>query len=120
MTEIKSQVKLEFTKQSEQARFEFECKGHCEHDVCVSVSALVSTLVQLIIETEAKVKKPEIVYKSGNVSIVCICDRVAFECRLRQKIEAIMTGFELFESNYPDEIKLTNGGVVFENSENYN
>ena len=117
MTEIKSQTNFDITNQTGAVRFEFECKGHCEHDVCVSVSALVSTLVQLIVETEAKLEKPEIKYESGNVSIVCVCDRVAFECKLRQKIEAIMTGLELFESNFPDEIKTINGGVVFKNSE---
>lgn len=115
MTEIKSAVKLDAANSIGRVKFEFECRGHCKHDVCVSVSALVSTLVQLIIETEAKLEKPEIKYESGNVRIVCVCDRVAFECKLRQKIEAIMTGLELFGSNFPNEIRIANGGVVFEN-----
>lgn len=42
---------------------------------------------------------------------------MVFELKLRQKIEAIMTGLEMFEENYRDEIEIKNGGVVFKNSE---
>ena len=107
MTEIKTQIEFDF-EQPSTAIFEFECKGHCTHDVCVSVSALVSTLVQIVKDTEARLEDPEIVYEYGDVKI---------KLKLRQKIEAIMTGLEMFKENYPDEIEIKNGGVVFKNSE---
>ena len=55
MTEIKTQIEFDF-KQPSTAVFEFECKGHCTHDVCVSVSELVSRLVQIVIDTEARLE----------------------------------------------------------------
>lgn len=116
MTEIKTQIEFDF-EQPSTAVFEFECKGHCTHDVCVSVSALVSTLVQIVKDTEARLEELEIVYEYGDVKIKCVCERMVFELKLRQKIEAIMTGLEMFKENYRDEIEIKNGGVVFKNSE---
>lgn len=112
MTEICLEIKIDVKKSS--VKLCFECKGHCEHDVCVSVSALVSTLVEIISSSPANSKEPEITYEFGNVEIKAEFNRLYYECLIRQKIEAVMLGLRMFESNYPDEIKIECGGVVFE------
>lgn len=111
MTKICLEIKIDVKKSS--VKLCFECKGHCEHDVCVSISALVSTLVQIVEDSDLK-KEPEIIYEHGNVEIKAEFNRLYYECLIRQKIEAVMLGLRMFESNYPDEIKIECGGVVFE------
>lgn len=107
MTEIK--IRTECKNKSQIIRCTFEIKGHCDHDVCVSVSALVSTLVQIVKEEYGYsnvVKEPEIIYERGYVKIIADFYKVPYYKKIRYKIEAIETGLSLFESNYPNEITL--------------
>lgn len=112
MTQIQLEVKIDI-KQS-RAKLKFECKGHCEHDVCVSISALVSTLVEIISNSPANKIEPEITYEFGNVEIRAEFDRLSYECQMRQKLETVMLGLSMFEQNFPEQLKIECGGVVFE------
>lgn len=88
-------------------RFYLSCKDHCEHDVCVAVSALVNavTVFYDAFPPEKTVEK-SIEYMPGNVEI-----EVKFktgECKreFMNGIESTLMGLESYAQNYPNEVSL--------------
>ncbi len=87
-------------------RVYFESNGHCSHDVCVAVSALCSTFLQFVREMQFE-GNAEIIkeaYENGHTETdFYIHDN---DTETHAGIKALITGFELFERNYPDEVEL--------------
>ena len=88
-------------------KFVLTCKNHSQHDICVAISALVNSIVQYATEFEAaeKCTIAKSIYEHGNVEL-----EIDFENRFRKRdfvqgIEAIFTGFELYQANFKDEVK---------------
>lgn len=86
--------------------FEFESKGHCEHDVCVAVSAIINGLRQyaLVKENEDKVKIKDNVYENGHVKLSLEFARED-EDEITSGLEAFAYSFILYAENYPDDVK---------------
>lgn len=83
--------------------------NHCDNrDVCVSVSAIVNTLLQytrFFCENRFGIISKEKDYKSGRVEL----DVRATEAVMHDYFkgaQAILIGFELYEANFPEELKV--------------
>lgn len=102
-------IKFRTEVRDDSVKYTFECTGHCEHDVCVSVSALVSTLVQIVRDEFAfssTIGEPQITYESGNVRFAVDFQKSTYYQRTQYSLATLETGLMLFESNYPEEISI--------------
>lgn len=90
-------------------RLEITVSGHCrQHDVCIAVSALANALVQFTEDYKercAAFAADIVKYESGAVSIRVLFGGAANVINYLQGIEAILTGFKLYEANFPEEVK---------------
>ena len=105
MTKIKFRTEVN----EKSVKYNFECTGHCEHDVCVSISALVSTLVQIVKDEYSfsnTIGEPQITYEYGDVRFAVDFQKSTYYQQTKYAIAALETGFMLFESNYPNEISI--------------
>lgn len=88
-------------------RFYLSCKDHCEHDVCVAVSALVNAVTVFYDAfPPKKTAEKSIEYTAGNVEI-----EVKFktgECKreFMAGIKSTLMGLGAYAQNYPDEVSL--------------
>ena len=88
--------------------FDFKASGHCEHDVCVSVSALTSALIQY---AEDCAKKSAVFklnvksYEHGAAELHIDFGDVLNALGFVKGIDGIITGFKLFEANFPSSVK---------------
>lgn len=90
-------------------QFMFESKGHCSHDVCVGISALANTLVQYAEDygrEHEQVTTYTKLYESGNVLLEAELPTNDFYAQFVSETKALMLGFELYEANYPNDIKI--------------
>ena len=96
--------------ESERRLVNFSVLGHGEHDVCVSVSALVSAFVQYskdfshyrcgcLLDLKS--------YDRGNVSFILRFDSEKSKNEYLYGTQGLMTGLELFAETFPKEISLT-------------
>ena len=88
-------------------KFVLTCKNHSQHDICIAISALVSSIIQYAkdFESNDRCVISKLIYEYGNVEI-----EMKFESRFFKKdfvrgIDAILTGFELYQENFKDEVK---------------
>lgn len=81
--------------------------GHCEHDVCVSISALVNSFFQYAKDFESKDKCVTVtnLYEYGNVDLLLRFYSISDKQNFIRGIDAILTGFELYQENFKDEVK---------------
>lgn len=104
-----TKIKFRTDVSDDAVKYTFECTGHCEHDVCVSISALVSTLVQIVRDEYnllSTIGEPQITYESGNVRFAVDFQKSTYYQRTKYALATLETGFMLFESNYPEEISI--------------
>lgn len=88
--------------------FDFKASGHCEHDVCVSVSALTSALIQYAEDSarqNALFRLNVKSYEHGAAEMHIDFGNVLNALNFTKGIEGITTGFRLFEANYPNDVK---------------
>ena len=84
-------------------------RGHCAHDVCVSVSALTQALIQYTIDfrdEHAGFRTEALLFGFGHSLITVFCDDKKLMERYLAGTEAILTGYEVFAQNFPQEIRL--------------
>lgn len=104
MTEIKIDI-------HNKKRFKLDVQGHCEHDVCVSVSALVNATLEYterftsLYSVETVLTAEE--YDHGNVLLIVDFYSGESEREFKRGISAIISGFELYKNEFPEDIKLT-------------
>ncbi len=88
-------------------------QGHCEHDICVSISALVNCIVQFAKEFEAIKKcRYKVVYEFGNVFLKINFLNSDFKKEFINGIKSVLSGFELYQFNFPEDVKFKINGVV--------
>lgn len=87
------------------SNIEFESKGHCVHDVCIAVSAIINGLKEyaLVKESEKKVKIKNNVYKSGSVKLSLDILSGAVD-EIENGLEAFVSAFVLYAQNFPEQI----------------
>lgn len=97
-------IKIDFERDGE---ILLEVKGHCEHDICVSISALVNAFLQYAKDYESKDKCICIVdsYKYGEVNVKLTFYSISNKDDFIRGISAILGGFELYQANFKDEVK---------------
>ena len=97
-------IKIDFEKDGE---IVLEVQGHCEHDICVSISALVNAFLQYAKDFESKDKCIFIVnsYEYGEVNALLTFFSISNKEDFIRGIDAILSGFELYEANFKDEVK---------------
>ena len=86
--------------------FKFKTEGHCEHDVCVAVSALVNAIVNFAERFEKEGRcELETKYKKGNVemklSFYSGDDKRAF----LSGADAILEGMKLYSKNFEKDFE---------------
>lgn len=94
---------------------DIKIQGHSSHDVCVALSALTNALVQFTedyrdrnVTFTADILK----YESGAVDIRVMFGGAANVINYLQGIEAVLTGFKLYEANFPGEVKYVDAKVI--------
>jgi hypothetical protein len=87
---------------------DFKASGHCEHDICVSISALTSAFIQFAEEYGQKSAAFRVLVKSyerGAAEIHIDFGTVTVALDFMNGISGIITGFKLFAANFPDSVK---------------
>lgn len=94
---------------------DIKIQGHSSHDVCVALSALTNALVQFTEdyrERNASFAADIMRYESGAVDIRVLFGGVANVINYLQGIEALLTGFKLYEANFPGEVRYVDAKVI--------
>lgn len=88
-------------------KFILSCKNHTRHDVCIAVSALVNAVAQYATELKSvdKCTIAKFIYEYGNVELEVDFEKQYCFSKFVQGIDAILTGFELYQENFKDEVK---------------
>lgn len=89
--------------------------GHSSQDVCIALSALTNALVQFTEDyrdRNAAFTADILKYESGAVDIRVMFGGAANVINYLQGIEAVLTGFKLYEANFPDEVKYVDAKVI--------
>lgn len=88
-------------------RFDLKVSGHCSHDVCVSVSALTSALVQFAEETdrESDTVNLNVRYERGLTELHIELKSWSELARFKAGASGIITGFKLFAANFPEDVR---------------
>lgn len=90
--------------------FKLDVKGHCNHDVCVSVSALVNATLEYterftsLYSAETTLTAEE--YNRGEVFLIVDFYSDESEREFKRGIAAIISGFELYKNEFPEDVKL--------------
>lgn len=88
-------------------------QGHCQHDICVSISALVNSVIQFTKEFEAIEKcRYKAIYEYGNVFLKINFINADFKKDFLNGIKAVLSGLELYQFNFPKDVKFKINGVV--------
>lgn len=85
-------------------------RGHCTHEVCVSISAITQTLLQYtqdFLDDNGNFRVEAMEHGYGHTLLSVFCEERATMARYMAGAEAIITGFELYEHSFPDDIVLT-------------
>jgi uncharacterized protein YsxB (DUF464 family) len=91
--------------------FTLESVGHCEHDICVAISALVNSIVQYGKNYEQK----NLCFFFDTYKYGCVKIRASFRNdkvykRFLRGIDGLLVGLELYENNYPNDVKINKIG----------
>lgn len=89
-------------------RLYVQVTGHCEHDVCVSVSALTTALLQYAVcfcdeYNGCRLNRKS--YDYGNVRFDVEFDGENSKKDFLRGAEAVILGFELFANTYPKDVE---------------
>lgn len=94
---------------------DIKIQGHSSHDVCVALSALTNALVQFTEdyrERSASFTADIMRYESGAVDIRVLFGGAANVISYLQGIEALLTGFKLYEANFPGEVRYVDAKII--------
>ena len=84
--------------------------GHCTHDVCVSVSALTSALLQyshMFCEECPGCSLDKVKYEPGEVDFTVSFDGRERRERYLEGAQSVFSGYELFAYHFPKDVDVT-------------
>ncbi len=89
--------------------FTLSVRGHCAHDVCVSISALAQALLQYtqdFMEDNAGFRVEAMEYGYGHTLLSVFCEDGALMELYKTGTSAVVTGFELYAHSFPEDVVL--------------
>lgn len=81
--------------------------GHTDRNICIAISALTNCIVQYAEDYQRENQcKLNSEYDRGNVSLNLEFENELAKAEFLKGIDAIINGFELYRSNFEDNIKI--------------
>lgn len=89
--------------------FTLSVRGHCSHDVCVSISALAQALLQYtqdFMENNAGFRVEAMEYGYGHTLLSVFCEDGALMEHYKDGTRAVVTGLELYAHSFAEDVVL--------------